>query len=49
MDMLIVFGENVENNNADGFENIEAEVFDVVVEGLCPTPEESQGRKICCH
>ena len=52
MDMIISFGETVENSVASGlrdltFENIEGEVFDVFVTGLCPFPEEPE-RDMCC-
>ena len=54
MDMLISIGQTVENNKAEHlkagetYENVEGEVFDVYVTGLCPFPEE-QGRDMCCH
>jgi len=49
MDMLISFGENVAGNAVAGFNNIEAEVSDVVVRGLCPNPDEPKEKRMCCE
>ena len=48
MDMLLVFGETVENHSVAGFKNVEGVVSDVVVGGLCPVPEAPIGQQMCC-
>ena len=48
MDMLLVFGETVENHSVAGFKNVEGVVSDVKVAGLCPVPEAPIGQQMCC-
>ena len=46
--MGVVFGESLGYRSADEFVNLEAQIDNVSVEGICPFGQQSKNREQCC-